>query len=145
MNSVCNNHSRVQPCYAEEYVILLNNFSRLNRVCGKLDGHTDGLLHMSGTLYPWCVAAFSNGTWNIPTLVNQVLDGRLVQTYVNINALCEQRWSPEQHPEKKSGHMLHLLFHQGSVELRSCISLAWLPLTPRHRQARLLWCPERVD
>ena len=71
----------------------------------KLDGHIYGLLQMLGTIYRWCVTAFSNDLWNILTLV--------VLTQVKIDALCEQRWSLEQHPEKKSGHMLHLLCHQG--------------------------------
>ena len=35
----------------------------------------------------------------------QVLDGRVVQTHVKIDALCEQWWELEQHPGKKSGHM----------------------------------------
>ena len=52
---------------------------------------------------------------NIPTPVDQVLDGRVVQMHINIDALCEQRWPPEQHPGKKSGHMLHLMCHQGPV------------------------------
>ena len=38
--------------------------------------------------------------------------GQTVQTYIKINILCEQQWLPEQHPGKKSGHMLHLLCHQ---------------------------------
>ena len=41
---------------------------------------------MLGTMYQWCVAAFSSGLWNIPTPVNQILDGRVVQTYVKIDA-----------------------------------------------------------
>ena len=31
-----------------------------------------GLLHMLGTMYRWCVAAFSSGLWNISTPVDQV-------------------------------------------------------------------------
>ena len=70
---------------------------------------------MLGTMYRWCVAAFSSDLCNIHTPVDQVLDGRVVQTHVNIDALCEQRWPPEQHPGKKSGHMLVLLCHQGPL------------------------------
>ena len=33
-----------------------------------------------------------------------------------IDALCEQRWPTEQHPGKKDGHMLHVLYHQGPWE-----------------------------
>ena len=55
-------------------------FGRLDGValqaCRKLDGHIDELLHMLGTKYRWRVAAFSSGLWNIPTPVDQVLDGR---------------------------------------------------------------------
>ena len=32
VNSVCNSHSRLQSCPAEEYVLLLNNFSHLNGI-----------------------------------------------------------------------------------------------------------------
>ena len=60
---------------------------------------------MLGTMYRWCVAALSSGLWNIPTPVDQVLDGCVIQTHVKIDALCEQRWPPEQHPGKKSGHV----------------------------------------
>ena len=61
------------------------------------------------------VAAFSCGLLNIPTPVDQILDGCIVQTHVKIYALCKQRWPAEQHPEKKSGHMLHPLCHQGPL------------------------------
>ena len=36
--------------------------------------------------------------------------------HVKIDALYEQWWSPEQHPGKKSGHMLYLMCHQGPLE-----------------------------
>ena len=52
---------------------------------------------------------------NIPILVDQVLDGRIVQTHIKIDASSEQWWPPEQHPRKKSGHVLHLLCHQGPM------------------------------
>ena len=52
MNIGCNNHSRVQPCTADKYILLLNNFSYLNGValyaCRKPDGHIDGLLRIFG-------------------------------------------------------------------------------------------------
>ena len=70
---------------------------------------------MLGTMYRWCVAAFNNGLWNIPTPVDQVLDDRIVQMQVKIDALCEQQWPPEQHPRKKSEHMLYLLCYQGQL------------------------------
>ena len=99
-------------------VLLLNIFSHLNKIalytCGKLDEH-NGLLHMLGSMYRWCVAAFSSVLWNIPTSVDQVLDGRVVQMHVKIDALCEQWWTPEQHPGKKSGQMLHLSYHKGPL------------------------------
>ena len=108
-----------------------------------------GFLHMLGTMYRWCVAAFTNGLCNIPTFVDRVLDSRVVQTHVKIEALCEQRWPPEQHPGKKSGHILHLLCHQaplGTICLQQdsdhvCLS----PGYHLHQQTRLLWRRERVD
>ena len=72
----------------------------------------DRLLHMLGTMYLWCVVHFSSSQWNIPTLINQVLHGRIVQIHVKVDTLCEQWWS---HPGKKSGHMLCLLCHQGPL------------------------------
>ena len=121
VNSVCSIHSRVQPCPADEYVgyscwptsaIWPGSHSR---PCVKLEGYINGLLHMLGTMYRWYVADFSSGLWNIPTPIDQVLDGRVVQTNVKIDALCEHRWPPEQHPGKKSEHMSHLLCHQGPL------------------------------
>ena len=92
---------------------------------------------------------FQRDLWDIPTPANEVLDGYEVQTHIKIDALYEQRWLPEQHPRKKSGHMLHLLCPQeplGTVCLqRNSDHVCFWPLTLRHRQARLLWCHERVD
>ena len=117
----------------------------------------DGLLHMLCTMYLRCVAALSSGLWNIPTPVDQVLDGRVIQTHIKIDALCEQRWPPERHPGKKFGHMLPMLCHQGAlgtvclqldsdhVCLCQATTYTFSMLTPRHRQAWLLWCRERVD
>ena len=42
-------------------------------------------------------AAFSSGLWNIPTPIDQVLDGHVVQTHVEID------------------RMLHLLYQQGPL------------------------------
>ena len=53
---------------------------------------------MLGTMFRGCVAAVRSGLWTIPTPIDQVLDGHRVQTYVTINALCEQWWPTEQHP-----------------------------------------------
>ena len=39
--------------------------------------------------------------------------GRVIQTHVEIDALCKQWWLPEQHPGKKSEHMFYLLCLQG--------------------------------
>ena len=97
------------------------------------------------------VAAFSSDLWNIPTHVDHVLDGRVVQMPVVLDALCEQRWSPGQQPGKKSGHIFHLLCHQGSLGTACFNSTAitcasgLAATTPRHRQAQLLWCRERVE
>ena len=35
--------------------------------------------------------------------------------------------------------------HLLAARLKSCVPMARLPLTPRHHQARLLWCRESVD
>ena len=66
-------------------------------------------------MYRWCVAAFSSGMCNIPTTVDQVLDGPVIQKHVKIDALCKQRWPPEQHPGNKCGHIFHLLCRQGPL------------------------------
>ena len=71
-------------------------------------------------MYRWCIAAFNSGLWNIATPIEQVLDGRVVQTHVKINALCKQRWPSQQHPRKNSGHVLHLLCHQGPLGPVAC-------------------------
>ena len=94
----------------------------------------------------WCVAAFRSGLWNIPTLIDQVLDGHVVQTHVKIDTLCEQWWPPEQHPGKKSRHTLHLLCHQGPLgtiflQKNSNHMCLW-PGYHLHHQAWLLWCQE---
>ena len=97
---VCTPIKQLQPFQG----VALQAFNMLN-------GYTDGMLHMLGIMYRWCVAAFSSDLWNIPTQVDQVMDGRVAQTNVNIDALCQQIWPPEQHEGKKSEHMLHLLCH----------------------------------
>ena len=38
-----------------------------------------------------------------------------LERHVKFDVLCGQRWSPEQQPGMKSGHMLHLLCHEGSL------------------------------
>ena len=62
-----------------------------------------------------CSAQCISSLWNISTSVCQVLDGRVVQTHVKTDTLCEQRWPPEHHPGKKSGHTLYLQCHQGTL------------------------------
>ena len=52
------------------------------------------------------------GNKRIPTPIDQVLDGRIAQTHVKIDALFGQR---RPHPGEKSGHILHLLCHQGPL------------------------------
>ena len=63
VNSVCNTHCRVQICPADATSTYscrttLNGVTLL--ACGKLDGYIDGLLHVLGTKYRSCVAAFSS-------------------------------------------------------------------------------------
>ena len=68
---------------------------------------------MLGTVSRWCFVVFSSDVWNIPSPIDQFLNGYVVQIHVKIIALCKQQWPPEQHPGKKSRHILHLLCHQG--------------------------------
>ena len=102
-------------------------------------------------MYRWCVTSLSSGLWNIPTPVNQVQDSHVEQIHVKIDACASSDGRPNSIQEKKSGHTLHLLCHQGPLETvclqpdSSCVPLARLPLTPGHHQARLLWCCERVN
>ena len=99
---------------------------------------------MLGTMFRWCITAFSSGLWNIPTSVDQVRDGRLVQMHVKIDAFCEQRG-------KKSVTCCSSVLPRTigncllAAGLRSRVPLARLPLTPGHHQAQLLWRRERVD
>ena len=79
------------------------------------------------------------------------IQGRVVQTHVKIDELCEQRWPPEQHLGKKSGYHVEPSVSLRTIGnrllaagLRSRVPLARLPLTPQH-QARVLWFLERVD
>ena len=106
------------------------------------------------TMYQWCVVAFSSDLWNIPTLVDQVLDGRVIQAHVKIDALCEQcaavairsasrdeiraHVAPAVSPRTIGNRLL-------AAGLRSRVPLARLSLTPQHHQARLLWSRKRVD
>ena len=91
---------------------------------------------------------FRAGLWNLPTPVDQLLDGRVVKAQVKIDKLCEQQWP---HPGTKSGHMLYVLSPRtiwnslSAAGLRSRKPLVRLPLTPRHFQLRILWCHERID
>ena len=81
---------------------------------------------MLGTMYQWCVTAFSSGLWNIPTPIDQVLDCHVVQTHIKIDALFEQLWLD---PGKKSGNMLHLRCHQwtlGAVFLQQDSDVVYL-------------------
>ena len=70
---------------------------------------------MLGTILLLAHYCFEQCLWNIPTPLDQVLDGCIVHMHVKIDTLCEQRWPPEQQPGKKSGHMLYLLCHQGPL------------------------------
>ena len=66
------------------------NFSNFNgshfRSAGSWMDNIDRL-HTLCTMHRRCVAAFSTGLLNIPTPVDQDLDGREVQTHIKIDAL----------------------------------------------------------
>ena len=82
MNSVCNIHSRVQPC-PQVHPLKRGRIIGLREtglICRRIAAH---IRHN--------VSAFSSGLWNIPTLLDQVLDDRVLQTHVKIEELSEQR------------------------------------------------------
>ena len=56
--------------------------------------------------------------WSVehPTPIGHVLHDCVVQMHIKIDALCEQWWLLEQHPGKKSRHMLHLLCNEDHWE-----------------------------
>ena len=101
---------------------------------------------MLGTMYRWCVAAFSNGLGNIPTPIDQVLDDHVIQTIVwaavATGTAYREEIQPHIAPAMSTRTIGNCLLVTG---LRSCAPLARLPLTPQHCQAWLLWCVERVD
>ena len=79
------------------------------------------------------VAVFSSGMWNIPTLVDQVLDNRIVQTQAKIDTVRSAATTSREEirtrvalavPPRTIGN--HLL----AAELRSHVPLARLLLTP---------------
>ena len=96
-------------------------------------------------MYRWCDAPLSSCLLYIPTHVDRVLDGHIVQTHVKIETLCVQQWPPKQNLGKKLRHMLHLLCHQGqlgtvcSPAFRSRVPLARLPFISGYHPERLLW------
>ena len=102
---------------------------------------------------PQAVAGAGKKPVCVKAALDQLLDGCRVQTHVKINALCLAAVTARTASMgKQSGRMLHLLCHQGQLGtvllaagLSSRVPLARLKFTSRHhRQARLLWCRERV-
>ena len=105
-------------------------------------GHIDGLLHMLGTMYPWCVAAFRNGLSNIPTPIDEVVDRRVVQTHYASRTASRDEIRAPVAPAVSPRTIGNRLLAAG---LRSRVILFRLPLIPRHNQVRLHCCHERVD
>ena len=99
------------------------------------------------TCWAQCIAAFRSGLWNIPISLDEVLDGRAVQTHVKIDGFCEQRWPSEQNPGRKSGHMLHPLCHQGPLGTvclqkgsnHACLWPGYHNMTPPSMATLVLW------
>ena len=101
-------------------------------------------------MYRWCVVSLGSDLWNIPTPVDQFCtaerqDRRIVRAVVVVVAArtafreeIRAHVEPAVSPRTIGIRLL-------AAELRSRVPLARLPLTPRHREARLLWCRERVD
>ena len=54
-------------------------------------GHVVGTQE-AGWPYRWTAVVCCSALWNIPTPIDQVMEGRVVQTHVKIDALCEQQW-----------------------------------------------------
>ena len=48
-------------------------------------------------MYRLCVATFSSGLWNIVTPLDQILDGRVIQTDVKIGARTASREEIREH------------------------------------------------
>ena len=108
-NRVFNDHSRVHHAptmstYSCWTTSTIWTVSHCRPVGSWMDISTDYCTCWAQCTYRWCVAAFSSGLWNIPTPLDQVLDGLVVQMHINIDTLWEQQWPPKQHSGKKSGY-----------------------------------------
>ena len=89
---------------------------------------------------------------DIPTPIDQVVDGHIVQTHVKIDSSYERQWPSKQHPgEDIRAHVEPAVYIRTTgnsllaAGLRSHVPVARPSLTQRHHQVRLLWCRERVD
>ena len=119
-----------------------NNFSHLNGfslyACGKLHGYIGGLLHLLGTKYRWCVAAFcsrSGSGW--PSIIGSHQDRLIVQAGVAAQIASTEEIQAHIAPAESPRTIGTRLLAAG---LRSCMPLTRLSLTPRHGQARQIWC-----
>ena len=79
-------YSPLEPRFADSNSAGIEGFFQSVKI---LNGYIDGLLHILGTMYRWCVTTFSSSLWNISIPLEHVLDGRAIQSYVKIDALCE--------------------------------------------------------
>ena len=156
VNSFCNCHSRVQPCTADEYVLLLNNFSHLNKI-------TFLGLREAGWTYQWIAAHVGHNVsvvcccfqqWFVehshtcrpgsgrPYSIDAHHDRRIVQSAVAAQTASREEIWAHVAPAVSSRTIGNCLLAAG---LGSHVPLARLPLTPWLRQAWLLWCRERVN
>ena len=155
VNSVCNSHFRVQPCPADEYVLLWNNFSIWKgshcRTAGSWMDISRIAAHVEHIVSVVC-RCFQQ--WSMEYSHTLILgSGRPCSTYacqdqrIMLVAMAARTASREEirahvasavSPRIVGNHLL-------AAGLRLRVPLTRLPLTPRHRQARLLWYRERVD
>ena len=157
MNSVCNIHSRLQPRPVDEYVLMLNNFSHLNEVAfvglresgwsyREIAAHVGhNVSVVCGCFQQWSVehSHTRRPGSGLPSSTYAGQDRRIVHAVVAARTVSREEIrahvvAPAVSPRTIGNRLL-------AAGLISRVPLASLSLTPRHRQAQLLWCNESVD
>ena len=130
----------------------LQPFERSRTVGLREAGWTNGrLLHMLGTIYRWCVAAFGSDLWNIPTPTDQVLDGRVIPSQVKIDVSCENSSRPNsiqgRNPETCCTCSVTKDHWEPSACSKTQITCAYGQATNYTSipPSTATWCHERVD
>ena len=99
---------------------------------------------MLGTMYQWSVEHFHArrpGTRR-PRSTDARQDRHIVRGAVAARTVSREEIRAHVAPAVPPRNIGNRLLAEG---LKSRVPVALLPLTPRHRQARLHWCLERVD